>query len=359
MKQKYYSLKNILSYNAHYNVIFGERSNGKTYSVLQYAVQNHKTLAYIRRYREDFRGKRGQALFAGLAANGEIEKWTNHVWTDVFYYASKFYFCRYDPEDGKRIVDEKPMAYAFALTETEHDKGASYPDIDVVCFDEFLTRDLYLADEFVLFMNTLSTIIRGRNNVKIFMLGNTVNKYSPYFSEMGLKHIKDMKQGTIDVYTYGQTDLKVAVEYADTGAKSGKSSDVYFAFDSPELKMITTGAWELSIYPHLPEKYKPKDVLFVFFIIFDGDTLQCEIVSGKDGVFIFVHRKTTPIQDETSDLVFTTEYSHRPNYRRKLTRPVLPVEKKIAALFATDKVFYQSNEIGEIVRNYLEWCRRD
>ena len=36
--QKYYSLDRILSKNACYNIIFGERSNGKTYSVLKYAL---------------------------------------------------------------------------------------------------------------------------------------------------------------------------------------------------------------------------------------------------------------------------------------------------------------------------------
>lgn len=32
-KPKYYRLKNILQKNATYNVMFGERSNGKTYAV--------------------------------------------------------------------------------------------------------------------------------------------------------------------------------------------------------------------------------------------------------------------------------------------------------------------------------------
>lgn len=39
-KQKFYSLDNILSHNATYNVIFGERSNGKTYSVLKLGLEN-------------------------------------------------------------------------------------------------------------------------------------------------------------------------------------------------------------------------------------------------------------------------------------------------------------------------------
>ena len=74
---KYYSLTNILKKNCRYNMIFGERSNGKTYSVLDYAVQKYfktgKQLAVIRRWREDFRGKRGAAYFDNLVYNGECE----------------------------------------------------------------------------------------------------------------------------------------------------------------------------------------------------------------------------------------------------------------------------------------------
>ena len=93
-----------------------------------------------------------------------------------------------------------------------------------------MTRQYYLQNEFVLFTNVLSTIIRHRNDVKILMLANTVNKYCPYFKEMGLKHITEMEQGDIDVYTYGTSSLRVAVEYCKPFAK-GKASDVYFTFN--------------------------------------------------------------------------------------------------------------------------------
>lgn len=39
MKQKFYTLDNILKKDCTYNVIFGERSNGKTYSVLLYGLK--------------------------------------------------------------------------------------------------------------------------------------------------------------------------------------------------------------------------------------------------------------------------------------------------------------------------------
>ena len=41
----------------------------------------------------------------------------------------------------------------------------------------------------------------------------------------------------------------------------------------------------------------------------------------------------------------------------KITKPVTDLEKRIVSFFIKDKVFYQDNEIGEIVRNYLEWCK--
>ena len=73
---KFYTLNRILSKNADYNVIFGERSNGKTYATLLYGIKEYlltgKQMAYIRRWREDLRGKRAESLFANHVANGVI-----------------------------------------------------------------------------------------------------------------------------------------------------------------------------------------------------------------------------------------------------------------------------------------------
>lgn len=361
-KPKFYNLNKILETGAQYNIIIGERSNGKTYAVLKYGLENYvktkKQLAIVRRWQDDFTGKRGQTMFDALVSNGEIVKLTKGEWTNIHYYASKWYLCRYGNEGKKqvRIVDDTPFAYGFAITSMEHDKSTSYPNVTTVCFDEFLTRTAYVPDEFVLFMNVLSTIIRHRTDVKVFMLGNTVNKYCPYFTEMGLKHVKDMKQGSIDLYQYGDSKLKVAVEYCKPNTQ-GKESDLYFAFDNPKLNMITGGSWELDIYPHCPVKYQPKDVLFTYFICFNGDILQCEIVRHLQLYFTFIHRKTTPLKHTDTDLIYSTEYDARPNFARKITKPTTPLQKRVCESFIKDKVFYSDNEVGEIVRNYLIWCR--
>lgn len=362
MKNKYWDIKPILSKKAKYNLIFGERSNGKTYGVLQYALEqyflNGSEIAILRRWQEDFKGKNGSNTFTALVDNGVVYKLSKGKWNNIYYYGSRWYLCN-DTEKDRETANE-PFAYAFSIASDEHYKSTSYPRIRTILFDEFLTRSYYLPDEFIKFENILSTIIRDRDNVTIFMCGNTVNKYCPYFTEMGLTNVKNMVQGTIDVYTYGDSELIVAVEYCDNANRPKKNSDVYFAFNNPKLKMITTGAWELSIYPHLTEqmKYTPKDVLYTYFIKFDKEVLQCEIINVNNLLFTFIHRKTTEIKDNGTSIVYQQDYDVRRNYKRKITKPTLPVENKIIEFFRNEKVFYQDNEVGEIVRNYLIWCTK-
>ena len=360
-KTKYYSLDRILKKQATYNLIVGERSNGKTYSVLKYSLEqyfeNGGTLAIIRRWQEDIKGKRASDIFNALLENGEVEKISKGEYTGITYYAGKFYLCNYDENTGKAIYNNNDVfAYCFALSDTEHNKSISYPTVRTIMFDEFLTRRLYLPDEFILFMNTLSTIIRLRTDVKIFMLGNTVNKFSPYFQEMGLTHVDKMKQGTIDMYRYGDTKLTVAVEYCSS-IKNEKTNNFYFAFDNPKLNMITTGAWELDIYPHLPIKYKPNNILFTYFIEFMDKIFQCEIIDVDGNMFTFIHNKTTEIKDSKKDLIYSLEYNHLMNYNRNIYRPTTKIGERVKWFFQVDKVFYQDNTVGDSINNYLNLCR--
>lgn len=359
-QQQYYNIRSLLSKNAIYNIIIGERSNGKTYAVLKYAVEQYfkdkSQFAILRRWQEDITGHRAGQMFTNLIANGEIERISHGMYTGITYYARKFYFCNYD-EKGKPVYDAEHdiFAYCFALSEMEHDKSISFPYVNTILFDEFITNKLYLQDEFVLFMNTISTIIRQRENVKIFMCGNTVNKFCPYFQEMGLKHVDKMQQGTIDVYTYGDSRLSVAFEYcAQTGQT--KANNYYFAFDNPKLHMITSGAWELDIYPHCPVRYRPKDVKFTYFILFNGYIYQCEIVSIDKSMFTFIHLKTTDLQKPDKDLIFSLDYVPKINYNRNVLKPGIKRLEKLSWFFQTGRVYYQNNEVGDSISNYLKIC---
>lgn len=358
----WYSYTAIDKLGCQYNIIIGERSNGKTYGALKKILDNYwekkEKGAYIRRYKEDYRGKRGDALFESLEKDGYISELTDGLYDGIKYQSGRWYLSKFDEKTQKKIIGDDPFCYGFAISDMEHDKSTSYPDVTTIVFDEFLTRGFYLQNEFVLFMNTLSTIIRHRNNVKIYMLGNTVNKFAPYFIEMGLKHVGAMEKGQIDVYTYGSSKLKVAVEYCASPKKEGKKSDIYFAFDNPSLQLITGGAWEIDLYPHCPIEYSRDDIGFIFFVMFNESLLQGEVVTKDNNSFIYIHRKSTPIKDEDKDLIFSMDWDPRPNFVRGLNKSDLKCVRVISRYFKNDKVFYQDNEVGEEVRNFLQESQR-
>ena len=361
----WYTLDNILKEDADYNIIFGERSTGKTYSVkkriVERAYEYGEDGAVIRRYDLDFKGKRGNSLFDDLVKNGEIERITKGEWTNIVYWSDAWYFCKFD-EKRKRIRAANPFCFSFTLASVEHDKSSSFPNVFTILFDEFITRSAYLPNEFVLFQNQLSTIIRKRDGVKIFMCGNSVNKYGCiYFTEMGLRHITEMKEGSIQVYKQGKGP-RIAVEYTGAVTTNGAPSDKYFAFDNPRLQMITEGKWETAMYPHLPIKYKEKNIKFLFFILYENKIMQCEIINlrkEKRIVFLYVHMKTTELQNPDKDLIFSQDFDPRPNWFRKITVTSNDIIKRINYFFKNEKVYYQDNDVGELMRAYLQWCRAD
>lgn len=360
---KYYSTSRIDKKDATYNVIFGERSNGKTYALLYKSLKKYfkdgSQMAYVRRWQNDITGRRASQLYGGINDNGVVEKLSGGEFKGVHYYAGKWYLCNYD-DKGKVIYgDNDIIAYAFSLTDNEHNKSTSYPNVQTVVFDEFLTSGLYLQDEFVLFMNSISTIVRRRTNVKIYMLGNTVNKFCPYFQEMGLNNVQAMKQGSIDVYHYGESPLTVAVEYCKSNNTDKDSEqNKYFAFDNPKLEMITGGTWEMSLYPHLPHKYKPNQVLLEYFIEFNENIYHAEIIDVDGVVFTYIHDKTTPIKKPSEQIIYSLEYHAEINYNRSIFRPMSRIQEKILWFFKNDKVFYQNNTVGDAVSNYLKIAKR-
>lgn len=360
-KIKFYNVEHLVKDypDAQYYIAIGERSNGKTYSALDYAQRRYfetgEQFAYIRRFGEDIRPKNIINLFSAITENNGITIASKGMYTGVAYSRGRFFPLSYDADKDEKVTADEPMGYAFDLNSMEHYKSVSFPKITTIIFDEFLSRQGYLNNEFILFMNMVSTIVRHRNNVKIFMLGNTVTQYCPYFAEMGLKHIKDQSPGTIDLYKYSDTDLQVVVEYCSpTSKRGGKSSDTYFAFDNPQLQMITGGAWEFSVYPHLLEGYRPKDIAFTCFMQFEGELLTLDLVFTETRNFLYIHRKTTPLKHPESDIVYVTESDGQWNYKIGFrSRDSLTV--RIVQFLKEGKTFYSDNEVGEIVRNFMLW----
>ena len=382
-KRTYIPFKLLENYTEYY-MMLGERSDGKTYIVLEMILYLYLkygfTGALIRRWETDIKGATGLSLIKNLIGTNQIViertkgKWDNAVQEmsngkfDTIVYKSRCYYLGKSTinENGKRetICEQNPFLNVFALSQEEHNKGGGFESIKIILFDEIISRDSYLIDEFVAYMNTLSTIIRRRDDVTIFMCGNTINRYSPYFDEMGLKHVKNQQSGTIDTYEYIHEDPEshektishLQVELIDYVSKEHKKSNKYFCFDNPKIKMITDGKWEMSIYPRCPNHYLPKDVKYRYFIIFDNEKFMCEIVLLRDNTFTFIHPHTKDIKIKNDTLIFDLNGEINPHIRKRITKPFDELGKLIASYFTKDLVCYSSNAVGESIRNYIEQC---
>lgn len=353
--KQYYDIKPIDDTNAVYRMIIGQRSNGKTYSVCKHIIENYFSKgyrsAYIRRWDEDIQPKHLSSLFAPHYKL--IEELSGGQYNSVSYRAKEFHLVYVD-EDGK-ITAKDPEAFCVtaSINTAEHTKGQDRGEVHLILFDEFMTRNGYLTNEFVQYCNLLSSLIRDRSDTIIYMLANTVNRYCPYFEEMGLKDIESMPQGEVYVYTYGNSDLTVAVEYCDPVKATEKVASKYFAFDNPQLEMITSGAWELMFYPRPPYKIFKEDIKRLFYIQF-GEQLLCgEIVKNKTDLFIFFHPQTKDVTIKDKDVFYTDQFTTSICHVRFLKDQPTELHKLIANLIIKKSVCFSDNETGELFRNWL------
>ncbi len=358
---QYYDSSEIDKLHAIYNLIIGQRSNGKTFcicrKIIDAYIDDNIQSSYIRRLKEEIVGMALTTLFD--PHSDYIKQKTNNKFNGVHYYRRAFYLCRYEKkqtgETERVATDKKPFCRCYAISIAETTKGADPGAQRYILFDEFITRRYYINNEFVHFQNLLSSLIRDRSGTTIYMLANTVNKFCPYFAEMGVSDIQNMEPGTIAFY---QDDEKkrpsIAIEYCAESANTKKISK-YFNFDNPQLKMITSGAWEIASYRHAPDNLTDFDILISFFVLFAGNVVQGDIYNYKNYPVIFFHKKSTDLKDYDNDIVYIEEHTDgNPLHMVTLAGGVTKAQRLIESLIKNNRTFYQDNNIGEIVNNWLK-----
>ena len=349
---KFYSYKRIDKTNSIYKLIIGERSNGKTYGflekVLRAKISKGLPSAYIRRFDTEIKASKMNNLFNGIMESGLFWKIVKDEFDDLYFYGGVFYLRKHDEKHN--VIRKEPLLYVYALNTWEHYKGADPGEISFVCFDEFCTRGRYLDDEFIAFHQMLSTIIRNRPGVIIYLLANTVNKYCPHFAEFGIGDIDKLKQGQIIDFENG-----IAIEYCDDTGNNSKT-EYLKPFSNVQLDMLKSGKWEIAQYPHIPKTASLDSVEYTFYVIFNQKQLAGEIrQTPEGGLYIFFRPQTKNIKFGEC-IVYSQEidrgYLSGTNV---LKYQPTKIHKIIADLLRANKVYYFTNEIGEIVRNWLLW----
>ena len=361
----WYDPKDILALDATYNLIYGERGNGKTFSIchliLKAYLEEGLPSAYVRRLDEMIKQGNLETLFSDPTHLKYIEEKSNGKWNFVKYQFHGFYLQKRDPKTNVLLSkDLQPFCRTYALSTSETTKGADRGQVKYVFFDEFITRQFYLTNEIVLFESTLESIIRKRPGVKIFMVANTVNKHCPYFKHMGLTNVKDQKQGTIDVYLLGKKRTKIACEYTrNNDDAASEIAEQYYCFGNPQIEMIKSGAWEFDIYRTIPVGIGKQIPELTFFIEFDDTITAGRIYIYKDNPIICFTPKTTPIKDRENAIIYGEDIeSSSPLHQIDLARTPTRAQEVILELFKQHKTYFATNDVGENVQNWLKYATK-
>lgn len=357
----------------------GERSNGKTYSALRYCLDRWREegsqYIYVRRMDQQISTANMKELFAGHKATGELDRLLGPQGFDgITYYSKSFY--PYIVDKGKRVKAETPCGYARSISTWETSKGAPFPFVKTIAFDEFMTREAYFPNEPVKFQNLISSIVRERDDVKVIMLANTVSWNCPYFREYGMNNVAKMKPGTTQIYkayTRSGKERKMLLHYCSPTGE--KASDVYFAYqtDSGNLNkrgavMITEGAWEVADWPRLPEdmsKYTYAEPMYVQSE--EGYQIKLQPAISEDGyscLFVYNGRSYPYIDDSGVNpmyrdrIIYTDKQYPYINCRFSLTKHKDDGTQFVLSCLKEGRTYYENNTVGENLRSYLMWSTR-
>lgn len=363
MTMKYWNSKRIDSVNARYNIIVGERSNGKTTNILEKILRNFiktgERGAILRRYEMEIAGHRGASVWNAIVDRGLVTELTDGEWDFIEYRSRAYYFAKYE-DNGDKIVHREPFCFIFALSQTMRDKSNSYPNVTTIAFDEFMTRGEYLKDEFFLFQNMISTIVREKADAKVYMLGNTVTIYCPYFEDMGLDSIREIEPGVIRSYsmvdpkTGENVENAIAVERTPT-TEGGKESDILFGFKTLNANMIVAGDWDFDYYPKMQFDYSKKtDVRLTAYLIYKGDLFRMRIIKRGINRTLFIEEVSSDTEIGERDILFQLKTSPSTyhfidpsvNYGDRYT-------KVISRFIMRDELSYGSTLAGEALKHYL------
>lgn len=349
-------------------MIVGRRSNGKTYPTItfdglrKYLDSNGtEPFAYVRRKDRDLKEVKND-LFNGPVNTGWLEWYSKGKWNHIHYYASRWYLWHIK-EDGKvDRKDPKPFCYFFSINCSDNYKGPDYSMIKTIILDEFIPmNDVFgvISNEWKLWQNLLSTIIRDNDDVVIYMIANTVSKNCIYFDRYKID-IDNIPQGTIAVNRF-KSGGSIAVEYcADTGDNNVTSSK-YFDVDDSVGSAIVTGTWETKEYPTLPKSYrKYKQISTISFnIIHNSKTVQGHLIKTKERSMIYFHLRTSPIKDDEYIYMETFDSERMNQYKTRIgfNPNQFDLDRIIFNKIMRNECYYQNNDVGELVKYFLDNTR--
>ena len=367
-EQEFWLKDNLDATGANYRMAFSQRGPGKSYQTKCEAIdrwlETGKQFGLIRR------------LDNQLTIDKVSEYWTDM--TEYFTEHAKSVFPNFEsfvivPRTGKWTVygmeegtsKKEPLGvigYYFAVNCSERYKSVSYPDIDFVIYEEFMSEShSYLPNEFDKLMSIISTIKRRRTDFVIYMLGNTVDMNCPVLHDMGI-NVREMAQGDIKLFTYyggknGETKNTVAVEYIRPVEQS-EDSESFFIFNRQQENMIINGAWQTGDYPLFNKEDFYAEVRPKLSVVIDYKDIKlyCYFDKGKDG-FPIAYISNERLGNRFKYIFITSKtYLNRNQFSYSSDLPIVKnIKKLLYFCISNNSILYLSNYTGNDLDSLIKF----
>lgn len=356
---EFYRMSNLFDKfpNISYHCAFGERSNGKTFSALEECINMAKDIIdgksgakfmYVRRLHTHITRANMKKLFS---EDPNLYDYMESVLGTYIEYSTEYGFYV--------TIDEKVVnvGYVNAVEDAFMNKGIPLGTVEFIFFDEFLDY-FYMENEIELFLHLMSTVTRHRENVRIFMSGNTVSRFCPYFDLFGVDH-KKIKHGDIAVVKH-KAGTSIVVERTKSlvkeyGTKTKKHK--YLGFDdNPSVNMILYGDWE----------HKKKEVTGIDGVTWScmrylvpvaitaiGDVYELSLSVtdkiSKDNPILFVRKINTQQGKISAKILYHLAYDDSITLFHEKTQQFVPTYKRISSFWGED-VLHKFDIVKECVR---------
>lgn len=345
-----FNIQKILAKKCRWMFIIGMRSNGKSYEVkfdaITRAYKEGKKIAYVRRWDTDIKAKAVVSYFDDMreASNGykAIEDITDGEWEGIDAYQGYLYFYRYN-ENGKKERSNNDIGRYLAVNMGEHYKSQTFINYGTLIYEEVLTNKIYVNDEPHMLMNIVSTIFRDEDDdVRLYLVANTISRVSPYISDWGLHNIPNQKSDTIDVYHLTREDGSV-VDFAVQNTEVIETKSKLF-FGSSQ-KQIQGGEWETKEVPKLLKPLEYYEHIYDILVDYDNFKFRLMLLGDTENggltVYIYPYKGRKKFKR-----IVTDKYSTDPFVTPFIDRTFSKAEAKIVECFKKGKVAFSDNLTG-------------
>lgn len=352
----------ILPYEKAWNMILSPRSRGKTTNLILWGMCLNAVcgtqIQYIRQRDSQLVPKLCSKLcdVINMPKFKYIEKITNGRYNNVWYYGRKWYYRLID-ENGEVVEkSETPFMSCIAVDQNQNLKSVyNAPNGDFIIFDEFLTKNGYLPDEFVLLNDLLSTIIRQRDTASIYLVGNLIDKYSIYFDELYLTDIiQEITWGEHRNINCGGTELHLFTLPLDMTAKRQKVNKKYFGWNNQMLTSITgnKGLWQMKQYPKPPKG--DFTVIDKAYIYKNGKYCAREIRKDETNhLYIMIYSDTYGYNPERH-ILYTLNSKVGYNKRIRFGLGFTRTDECVKRLILAKRIFFADNSCGAFIDSYIK-----